>query len=277
MEEDDDKTVMIYPEAPVESHTEVNVFSAEAALPQTQAQYNVPFLETHQSHPFLSALRGLYRDVHDLDTEKEAVDTHTLQRKLIEKMDLYTRQFAEQGIENTHIRIVRYILSTFIDEMLGKKVWKDGNSWANHSLLSHYYHETFGGKRFFELLEQFMHEPSKYIQHMRLMYTCVSLGYLGKYARLENAEIQIESVRQELYTRIKNYHQDEEKFYKDHPTSRKKNKLTLHVPYKYFIIGTLLIMGIVYGIFTSMVAGNESHLIEILETNATNTHKIEKG
>ena len=275
--EDDDKTVILYPGEDNEEHTQVNMFAEETHIPQAAPQYHVPFMQTHQSHPFLAALRGLYKEVYHLDHTDEMVESPMLKRRLIDIMDTYTRQFAEQGIENTHIMIVRYILSTFIDEMLGQKTWAGGDSWASHSLLNHYHQETSGGKKFFQLLEQFMQEPAKYMPHMRLMYTCISLGYLGKYARLENAEIQIESVRQALYTRIKNYTEEEEKFYADHPTSRKKNKLTLHVPYKYFIMGTLLIMGIIYGIFTSMVIGNEEELIKILHHQTPTVQTIGKG
>lgn len=277
MEEDDDKTIMIYPGEHPDTRTQVNVFSAEKNTSEVSAQFNVPFIHAHQSQPFLSALRGLYREVYHLEKNNTSVDIHSFQRKLIKQMDFFTRQLSEDGIENTHIMIVRYILSTFIDEMLGKRQWESGDSWANRSLLGHYYQETFGGKKFFQLLEQFMQEPAKYIQHMKLMYTCISLGYLGKYARFENAEVQIESVRQELYTRIKNYTQEEEKFYKDHPISRKKNKLTLHVPYKYYIIGTLVIMGIIYAIFTSMVFDNEKDIIKILENDNNISQKIKKG
>jgi len=102
------------------------------------------------------------------------------------------------------------------------------------------------------------------MQHMKLMYVCLSLGYKGKYARLQNDNGQVEKVRQELYAHIQNYNIQEEKFYKDHPVSTKKHKLTFDISYKLFMIGTLLVLAIIYGIFTSMVKNNEDKLIEIL-------------
>jgi len=201
-----------------------------------------------------------------LEKREMHVDAQTLKRTLTQIMDRHTRILAEQGYENTHIMIVRYILSTFIDELLGTMNWENGDEWANQSLLSHYYKETYGGKKFFQLLEQFVQKPTEYMQHMKLIYACLSLGYKGKYSQADNTETQIEGIRQELYARIKNFDTQEEKFYTDHPVSSKKHKLTLHIPYKLFIAGSLLIMLIVYGIFSSMVMQNEEDLLEMLKT-----------
>ena len=269
---DDDKTVIIYPGAEPDTGTQVNssfstppTFKSNDVLPQVGGHYDIPFLNTQQSQPFLSALRALYREVYYLEIGERQTDIQTLKRQLIQIMDQRTRSLAEQGYENTHIMIVRYILSTFTDELLGTMDWGNGEAWANHSLLGHYYKETYGGEKFFQLLEQFVQEPAKYMQHMKLIYACLSLGYKGRYSLSDNADVQVEGIRQELYARIKNYDTQEEKFYKDHPASTKKHKLTLHIPYKLFIVGGLLIMAIIYGIFTSMVTQNEEDLMQILK------------
>lgn len=268
---DDDKTIMIYQEDVPDASTQI-IASSEpqfshksASLPKVTLAYNFPFLDKGSNQPFLMALRTLYREVLLLMNGEGETNIDLLQRKLIDKMDYHTRFFSEQGIENTHIMIVRYIISTFIDEFLGTMSWRGGEAWANYSLLGHYYQETYGGEKFFELLEQFAKEPVKYMQHMKLIYVCLSLGYKGKYSLVNNADMQVESIRQELYARISSYDEQSEKFYNDHPASTRKHKLTLHVPYKMFIISGFLIMGIIYGVFTSMVSNNEKSLIEVLK------------
>jgi type VI secretion system protein ImpK len=270
--QDDDKTIIIYPGSDADTGTQVNstfstppTFKSNDVLPPERHHYDIPFLNTQQSQPFLTALRALYREVYQLEMGEKQTDIQTLKRRMIQIMDQHTRSLAEQGYENTHIMIVRYILSTFTDELLGTMDWANGEAWANHSLLGHYYKETYGGEKFFELLKQFVQEPAKYMQHMKLSYACLSLGYKGRYSLSDNADVQVEGIRQELYARIKNYDTQEEKFYQDHPASTKKHKLTLHIPYKLFIIGGLLIMAIIYGIFTSMVTQNEEDLLQILK------------
>ncbi len=152
---DDDKTVIIYSGGKEEHGTEVSGFSTplpmekEDHLPRVLPSFSVPFLNTAYGQPFLSALRSLYREVYLLERGKSHNDIHALKRKLIDLMDHHTRLFSEQGIENTHILIARYIISTFIDEHLGAIEWSQGETWANHSLLGHYYQETYGGGRNF--------------------------------------------------------------------------------------------------------------------------------
>jgi type VI secretion system protein ImpK len=268
---DDDKTVIIYT-GEEDNSTQIApafsqepVFEQQQSMPPVQERFDVPFIQTHQSQPFLNALRALYREVYLMEQRGDTISPEMLQRKLIEMMDNHMRGLADLGYENTHIMMVRYILSTFIDELLGTKAWSGGEAWANHSLLGYYYKETYGGEKFFQLLDQYVREPGKYMQHMKLMYACISLGYKGRYSLTDNADVQIESVRQELFARIKNYDEQNEKFYKDHPVSAKKHKLTLNVPYKLFIIGAVIIMATVYGIFSSMVTQNEEDLIQVLK------------
>ena len=281
---DDDQTIMIYPGAEPDTGTVVsNTFAEPSPFTgndmASQSIYDTPsaFIHSYQNQAFLGALRAVFREVYHLEKRGQQEDLTLLKRNLIQTMDGQTRLLAEAGYENTHIMIVRYVLSTFIDEYLGTMSSDSGESWANHSLLGHYYQETYGGEKFFQLLEQFMHEPGKYMQHMKLMYACLSLGYKGKYSLSEHSDVQIERIRQELFNRIKNFDTQEEKFYHDHPVSSRKNKLTLHVPYKLFIVSALFIVLIVYVVFTSMITQNETDLIEILKQGPLVTEAKDKN
>jgi len=272
--QDDDKTVLMCLDDHEDNqvlHTEVistpisPVKGTAKSEIQPHRMIDIPFMYSKQNQPFLRALRALYYQIYLVERGDSSLNSTRLREKIIHIMDNHTKALAELGYENTHIMIIRYILATFIDELLGAVQWKGADGWLNqHSILGHYYKETYGGEKFFQLLNQFVQEPSKYMQHMKLIYVCLSLGYKGKYARLQNDNGQVEKVRQELYSHIKNYDIQEEKFYKDHPVSTKKHKLTFDLSYKLFMIGSLLILSIIYIIFTSMVKDNEDYLIEIL-------------
>ena len=271
---DDDKTILMHLNDSNDNSTLLTVTQSTSEQPpsdinkQTMQAYNnidIPFMYSKQNQPFLRALRALYFEIYLIERGDSSLNSTRLREKIIHLMDNHMKSLAELGYENTHIMIIRYVLSTFIDELLGAVQWKGADGWLNqYSILGHYYKETYGGEKFFQLLNQFVQEPSKYMQHMKLMYVCLSLGYKGKYARLQNDNGQVEKVRQELYAHIQNYNIQEEKFYKDHPVSTKKHKLTFDISYKLFILGSLLVLAIIYGVFTSMVKNNEENLIEIL-------------
>lgn len=277
MMQDEDKTVLMCLDDTDEdnqgTHTEVlntPPMATKTSISSTSTMHpdkaiKIPFMYSKQNQPFLRALRALYFEIFLIERGDSKLNSTRLREKIIEIMDNHMKALAELGYENTHIMIIRYILATFIDELLGAVQWKGADGWLHqHSVLGHYYQETYGGEKFFQLLTQFTQEPSKYMQHMKLIYVCLSLGYKGKYARLQNDNGQVEKVRQELYAHIKNYDIQEEKFYKDHPVSTKKHKLTFDVSYRLFMIGAFLILSIIYIIFTSMVKNNEDHLLEIL-------------
>ena len=209
---DEDKTVLMCLDdkdaAPTQIFTTPSVKENQSS--QSLKEYNkrtdIPFMYSKQNQPFLKALRALYYEIYLIERGDSNLNSTRLRERIIQKMDSHMKALAELGYENTHIMIIRYILSTFIDELLGAVQWKGADGWLHqHSVLGHYYQETYGGEKFFQLLNQFAQEPSKYIQHMKLMYVCLSLGYKGKYARLQNDNGQVEKVRQELYAHIKNY------------------------------------------------------------------------
>ena len=267
MNDSDDLTVLITHDA-----SEVvpmrNKDAVEKKLPTNpsrggieKSHFKLPFMNAYQKHPFISILRVLYREV-ALFRGSSQVEIRQLKQNLIQIMDNHTRLLSDQGIENTHIMIVRYMISTFIDDTLGHMPWQQNITWADNSLLHYYYQETYGGEKFFKLLEQFTKEPNKYIQHIELAYVCISLGYEGRFAleKGTRGKVEIEQIRNELYAHMRTYSNNEEKFYQGHPVSDKKHNVTLHVPYKMFILGGLLLMGIVYGVFSSTVSSNEESL-----------------
>ncbi len=272
---DDDKTIIISSaeNREVETHV-INMDIGSEIIPKDKSslsrkKYEIPFVVSQHNQPFLYILRALYREIISLENRPNHKDISLVKSKLIGIMDSHTKKLSELGYENTHIMIVRYILSTFVDEMLGGINWSGRESWANHSLLGHYYKETYGGKKFFQLLDQFTKEPTKYIQHMKLIYSCLSLGYKGQYSMSEHGDLQLENVRQELFKRIDQFDESKEKFYQNHPASSIKNKLSIQVPYKMFIISGVIILAIVYGIFTSAIKQNEEDLIKSLKKNVS--------
>ncbi|MCF6201188.1 MAG: type IVB secretion system protein IcmH/DotU [Hydrogenimonas sp.] len=222
-----------------------------------------------KSQPFLQILRLLYKEVYLIESGIKQRDILAVKSGLTAIMDRSMKRLSELDYENTDIMIVRYLLSTFVDEKLGSLEWPGDETWANHSLLGHYYQETYGGEKFFQILAHFVKDPQKYFEHMKLIYVILSLGYKGRYSISNHTDIKIESIRQQLYERIKNQEKEREKFYKEHPVSQIKHKLTMLVPYKFMFIGAFLILIAVYGVFTTIVIDNEQGLIDTLTSRST--------
>jgi len=267
---DNDKTIIIYPGNDTSDMTKINdtVF-AFPDKPRNLVDPNSEFLDTYKNQPFISCLRALYSEIVPVLTgDKSIKNLEEFRNKLISIMDYQMQLLSEHGYENSHIMIVRYILSTFIDENLNSVGFSNSDTWANHSLLSYYYKETYGGEKFFILLDHFMREPARYINHLKLVYVTLSLGYMGKYSLVENGTVNIENIRKNLIDRIKLYDRENKKFYEPHPTSKIKHKLIFNVPYKLFIASWFILIAAIYFVFTGMVSENEKGLMETLDKSS---------
>ena len=81
--------------------------------------------------------------------------------------------------------------------------WGSRSDWSKASLLSRFHNETFGGEKFFQLLERLSRDPIKHVAMLELMYLCLSMGFEGKYRVMERGGVQLETVRDALYRQIR--------------------------------------------------------------------------
>jgi type VI secretion system protein ImpK len=108
-----------------------------------------------------------------------------------------------QGAENSQVMSARYVLCSVIDEAVVTTAWGSRSDWSKTSLLSRFHNETFGGEKFFQLLERLSRDPVKHLAMLELMYLCLSLGFEGKYRVMERGGLQLETVRDGLYRQIR--------------------------------------------------------------------------
>ncbi|WP_313599899.1 type IVB secretion system protein IcmH/DotU [Pseudomonas sp.] len=107
------------------------------------------------------------------------------------------------GEENSQVMSARYVLCSVIDEAVVTTAWGGHSDWSKTSLLSRFHQETFGGEKFFQLLERLSLDPLKHLAMLELMYLCLSIGFEGKYRVTERGGVQLEAVRDGLYRQIR--------------------------------------------------------------------------
>jgi type VI secretion system protein ImpK len=95
------------------------------------------------------------------------------------------------------------VLCTVVDEAVVTTPWGNESAWSQMSLLSSFHNETFGGEKFFQLLEHLSRNPVKHLAMLELMYICLSLGFEGKYRVLPRGMLELEAIRDSLYRQIR--------------------------------------------------------------------------
>lgn len=153
-------------------------------------------------NPFIIVATPLIKTVLEIQNSSINLDMNEIREDFITKINIYSETALEYKIDNMEILVTRYILCTFIDEILNV-TFSNNDNWFNRSLLSIFHNETYGGENFFHLLDKFLKAPAKYIHILELMYVCLSLGFLGKYRVISRGEIELSSIKESLYRQIK--------------------------------------------------------------------------
>ncbi|GFM80003.1 hypothetical protein PSCICN_06950 [Pseudomonas cichorii] len=152
-------------------------------------------------NPLVTAASDLLAEIVKLALGAEADELHSLNRRLSQNIKLFEARARQEGIENDQLLAARYVLCTVIDETVLTTSW--GSEWSTMSLLSRFHQETFGGEKFFLLLERLSSNPARHLPMLELMYLCLSLGFEGKYRVMKRGSIELEGIRDGLYRQIR--------------------------------------------------------------------------
>jgi type VI secretion system protein ImpK len=211
----------------------------------------------------------------EIDIIQNSYDIGTLEEVrniLIEEIEYFTKATTKKGIKDSQVLLARYILCTFCDEMIGTTYWGKDNNWAHSSLLGHFYNETYGGDKFFEILNQLLQAPAKYIDLLELMYICLSLGFEGKYRIQNRGKMELDSIRESLYKQMKIMNLRESKdFYEKQQVSSERNHIFYKTSYKIVAASIILLLSLVYGLLTFSLASKEDKVLESFQ-NKYNTY-----
>jgi type VI secretion system protein ImpK len=150
----------------------------------------------------VSAASDLLSYVIGFKTEAKGWDLIELNERLCECVRSFDVAAIQKGAETSQIQAARYVLCTVVDEAVVTTVWGEKSGWSKMSLLSQFHNETFGGEKFFHLLDRVAQNPEKYMPLLELMFICLSLGFEGKYRVKPRGSIELDAIRDSLYRQI---------------------------------------------------------------------------
>lgn len=137
-------------------------------------------------------------------------DIESLRTELIAEVKAFEQRAKFTGVPAMQVLAARYLLCSFIDEMILNSHWEKGFFWSRQSMLSHFHQETWGGERFFELLQRFKQNPAENLDLLLFIYAMLAMGFEGKY-RLSSGLAELKVKKQELYQLLKQHHCIEER------------------------------------------------------------------
>jgi type VI secretion system protein ImpK len=175
-------------------------------------------------------------------------DIVALRENVIREIKNFEDAAYQWGIGPETVVTARYLLCTLVDETVLGTPWGSQSQWGEQTLLSIFHQETWGGEKFFRILEHLRQEPAVHIGLLELIYLCLALGFQGKYRVEERGQSRLEGVQDNLYRSIRNIRGDYERDLSLHwhGLTDRRNPLVRYVPL--WALGAVLGV-IVLGIF----------------------------
>lgn len=154
--------------------------------------------------PLVQAANVLINLIPQIRAMATVSDPRRFQAYLFEGVREFERQARARGVPGDTLMGARYCLCTVLDEAAAQTPWGGSGVWPAYSLLVSLHNETWGGEKFFQLLNKLVQTPQQHIDLIELMYFCLLLGFEGRYRVIDNGYSQLATLKAHLLQLIEN-------------------------------------------------------------------------
>jgi len=145
-------------------------------------------------NPLLGAASVLLALVAQLRATASHADPAGLRRQLLERVGEFEALAAGAGVSAHHISAARYLLCTFIDEVVDSTPWGADRVWAEANLLQEFHDERWGGDKVFKVLDRLSQDARANRHLLELFYVCLALGFEGRFRGKPNGREQLDAI-----------------------------------------------------------------------------------
>lgn len=267
---EDDRTVILNRRGEAPAHSPLTDFAAPPRYEELEERM-IYAARLRPAEPFalgLNPLAGaaaaLLAEAVRLRHAGQAEDLHALNRRLGDELKLFEQRALQAGIESSEVMAARYVLCTLLDEAVVTTPWGNESEWSQMTLLSRFHNETFGGEKFFRLLERLGRNPVKHLALLELMYLCLALGFEGQYRVLPRGMLELEAIRDALYRQIRQLRGDVPREISPHWQGLEdgRRRLVRSVPGGLLALSTLLCLALLYGGFAWVLGEQRERVLQ---------------
>ncbi|MBK1705549.1 type IVB secretion system protein IcmH/DotU [Halochromatium glycolicum] len=156
-----------------------------------------------QINPLIAAASPLLFRAAAIRNTATQDDIYGLRSEFVSELTAFDHRARALGEDGERLSDARYALCTFIDETVLNTPWGSQSRWQEDSLLSTFFNETWGGDRFFVILDRAKQQPGRNLALLELQFVCLMLGFEGKYHVLERGRARLDEVIDDLYQVIR--------------------------------------------------------------------------
>jgi type VI secretion system protein ImpK len=154
-------------------------------------------------NPLVQAANALLLIAANLRGTLSMNDIESLRSKILDEIRRFEERARNAGVANEVVLAARYVLCATLDESVLATPWGAQSDWGQRTLLVALHRETWGGEKFFDMLDRLSTDPARHIDLMELQYLCMAFGFGGKYQAQARGQTQLAELQQELYRKIR--------------------------------------------------------------------------
>jgi len=154
-----------------------------------------------KTNPFLIAATPLLTLMTQFKQTQTQPDVAKLREQVVNELKIFETKLVKLRYDQRTVTAARYCLCAALDEAALKTQWGTQSIWVQQSLLSLFHKETWGGERFYVILDSLAREPRRHLAVLELLYVLMSLGFEGKY--FDKGRVMRDEIRNRVFERIR--------------------------------------------------------------------------
>jgi len=154
-------------------------------------------------NPLLHAASPLLLLAVQLRHSANAGDAEVLRTQVQAQLRRFEARLADFRLASQTVIAARYVLCATLDEAVLNSPWGERSGWSSRTLLVTFHGESYGGARFFQLLDKLLQDVPRHIDLLELMYACLALGFSGRYQIEAGGRARLADIQDDLQRRIR--------------------------------------------------------------------------
>jgi type VI secretion system protein ImpK len=266
----DDRTVLLDRQGHGPTHSPLTDFAAPPRFEQLEERmiYAARLRPAESFNISLNSLVAagseLLSEVVRLKHSNRREDLVALNQHLTAGLKQFEVRALHEGAESSQVMAARYVLCTVLDEAVVTTTWGNESEWSQMSLLSSFHSETFGGEKFFNLLDRLSKSPVKHLPMLELMYLCLSLGFEGKYRVQARGMLELDGIRDAVYRLIRQLRGDVPRELSPHweGLNNQRRSLVHILPTWMVLLFTVVCLALMYSAFAWVLGGQRETVLQ---------------
>jgi type VI secretion system protein ImpK len=148
--------------------------------PREPSGFRPPPTSEHRN-PLVGAFAAVLEFAPELESASAPADPETLRVRLLDAVIAGRDTCIARGAAGERADSAAWAVAALVDDLALNTPWGGHSAWPRQPLVSTLYGDVDAGVRFFDRLEELERHATRDPEMLELYYTCLALGFRGKY------------------------------------------------------------------------------------------------